>query len=84
MIEIAANDLKTAGVGAIAAALEDDTDAVISVRGRRSYVVMGIERYQQFREAELDAALAEARADVKAGRVQKGGIAGHLRRVAAK
>ena len=82
MTEIMANDLKVSGVRAIASALADDYEAVISVRGKRSFVVMDMTRYQQVREAELDAALLEARADVKAGRVLKGGIDAHIRRVA--
>ena len=84
MTGIAANDLKTAGVGAIAEALAHEPEAMISVRGKPSYVVMSMERYQQFREVELDAAVAEARADIKAGRVRKGGVTAHLRRVSAR
>lgn len=82
MVEIMANDLKVAGVRAISSALADDSEAVISVRGKRSFVVMDMARYQQIREAELGAALSEARADAKAGRVMKGGIDAHLRRIA--
>lgn len=81
MTEVAANDLKVSGVKAIERALAEDSEALISVRGKRRFVVMDIDRYQQIREAELEIALNEARADVKAGRVLAGGIHGHIRRI---
>lgn len=84
MLEIAANDLKTRGVGVIAEALRGDNEATISVRGKRRYVVMDLARYNQFREAELEAALREVQADLATCRVGKGGIAGHLRRMTAR
>jgi len=41
---------------------------MISVRGRDRFVVMDIAHYQYLRECELDAALAQTRADIAAGR----------------
>lgn len=68
MLSIAANDLKTRGIAAIEACLSQQTEAVISVRGQQRYVVMPMAQYNFLRECELDAALAEARADIAAGR----------------
>jgi PHD/YefM family antitoxin component YafN of YafNO toxin-antitoxin module len=68
MIHITANDLKTRGISAIESVLEDNTEAVVSVRGHARYVVMELEHYQHLRECELEAALAQSRADVAAGR----------------
>lgn len=59
MVEVAANDLKVSGVQAIASALAEDSEALISVRGKHRYVVMDIARYHQIRELELEAALRE-------------------------
>ncbi len=68
MLSIAANDLKIKGIAAIEACLAQQSEAVISVRGQQRYVVMPIAQYNFLRECELDAALAETRADVAAGR----------------
>jgi len=38
------------------------------VRGKERFVVMDIAQYHYFRECELEAALAETRADLAAGR----------------
>ena len=38
------------------------------MRGRDRFVVMDIAHYQYLRECELDAALAQTRADIAAGR----------------
>ncbi len=69
MPHITANDLKTRGIAAIEALLVDGrTEAVVSVRGADRYVVMDLAHYQHLRECELEAALAESRADIAAGR----------------
>ena len=46
MSPISANDLKTRGVGAIDQALQDQTEAAVTVRGEVKYVVMSKEHYQ--------------------------------------
>jgi prevent-host-death family protein len=67
MNTIAANDLKTQGVSALETALDEHDEVIISVRGRPRYVVMDVERYEQLREAEIQAAWQEARAAVISG-----------------
>ncbi len=62
MSDITANDLKTRGISALETALDKDTEAVISVRGKPRYVVMDIEHYERLREAEIFSAWQEARA----------------------
>ncbi len=83
MSHLSANDLKTRGVAAIEAALSERAEAIVSVRGKDRYVVMGLAQYQHLRECELDAALAQARADVAAGRVVKESAEAHLARLDA-
>lgn len=81
MSTISANDLKTKGVSAIEAALEQQPEAVISVRGKDRYVVMDLAHYHHLRECELEAALAETRAELAAGRFVKESPEEHLARL---
>ena len=83
MSSISANDLKINGVSAIDAALANQTEAIISVRGKDRFVVMDIAHYHYLRECELDAALAETRADMAAGRFVKESAEAHLARLTA-
>jgi PHD/YefM family antitoxin component YafN of YafNO toxin-antitoxin module len=82
MNPISANDLKTRGVGAIEQALQEQAEVSVTVRGEVRYVVMSKEQYQYLRECELEAALAESKSDLDAGRFVKETVAQHLRRIA--
>lgn len=81
MPNINANDLKTKGVSAIETALENQPEATISVRGKERYVVMETSHYHYLRECELEAALAETRADLAAGRSVTESAEAHLARL---
>lgn len=81
MPTISANELKTKGVTAIESQLANQTEAVISVRGKDRYVVMDLAHYQYLRECELEAALAESRADLAAGRCVQESPEAHLTRI---
>lgn len=81
MSHISANDLKTKGVAAIEAMLAEHSEAIVSVRGKDRYVVMEIAQYNYLRECELEAALAETRADVVAGRFVQESAEAHLARL---
>ncbi len=83
MSQITANDLKTGGVSAIKKALSGNSEVVVSVRGKQRYVVMDLAQYQHLRECELEAALAESRADLAAGRVVKESPEAHIARLTA-
>jgi PHD/YefM family antitoxin component YafN of YafNO toxin-antitoxin module len=82
MNTISANELKTRGVGAIDEALADQPEASVTVRGQLKYVVMKREQYAHLRECELEAALAESKADLDAGRFVKESVEQHIRRLA--
>jgi hypothetical protein len=85
MPHITANDLKTRGIAAIEAQLAGGrTEAVVSVRGADRYVVMHLAQYQHLRECELEAALAESRADMAAGRFVAETAQAHVARVQAQ
>ncbi len=81
MSHISANDLKTKGVSAIEAALSESPEVIVSVRGKDRFVVMDIAHYHYLRECELDAALAETRADLAAGRFVQESPEAHLVRL---
>ena len=81
MSDISANDLKTKGISAIEQALADASEAVVSVRGKERYVVMEVAQYHYLRQCELEAALAESRADLAAGRVHRESAEAHLARL---
>jgi len=82
MNSISANDLKTKGVSAIEQALADQQEAAVTVRGRMKYVVMSREQYVHLRECELEAALAESKAELDAGRFVKESVEQHIKRLA--
>jgi PHD/YefM family antitoxin component YafN of YafNO toxin-antitoxin module len=81
MSSLTANDLKTKGIAAIEAVLAERPEAIVTVHGKDRFVVMDIAQYHHLRECELEAALAETRADVAAGRYVKESAADHLKRV---
>ena len=81
MNNISANELKTKGVSAIQAVLDQQTEAVISVRGKQRFVVMDVAHYQYLRECELSAAIIESKADIAEGRFIKEPAEAHLVRL---
>lgn len=82
MTAITANDLKKQGVSALDPLLKEESEVVITVRGKGRYVVMDMDAYNHFRECELETALLESRQDLEAGRFAVEGVADHIRRVA--
>ena len=83
MSSLTANDLKTRGIAAIEATLAGQPEAVISVRGKDRFVVMEVAQYHYLRECELDAALAQSRADEAAGRYVAESAQAHMARLAS-
>ena len=78
---ITANDLKTKGVAKIEEATSSGDEAIITVRGQQRYVVISVEHYNYLRECELEAALAESRRDVEAGRTVSESVEEHIARI---
>ena len=83
MQQLTANDLKTKGIAAIEASLANQPEAIVSVRGKDKYVVMDLAHYHYLRECELDAALAETRANINNGQFVKESPEAHLSRIDA-
>lgn len=78
---ITANEIKTKGVNAISEATADDDEAFISVRGQNRYVVLSIDKYNYLRECELEAALFEAKSDIKNGNYHIETVDEHMKRI---
>ena len=83
MSHISANDLKTKGISAIESALSTAPEAIVSVRGKDKFVVMSMAQYHYLRECELDAALAQTRANLAVGRMVQESPEAHLARLDA-
>lgn len=81
---LTANELKTKGIGAVEACLQNVNEAIISVRGKDKYVIMNIDKYNAFREYELEVALQESLADVAADRVIIETAEQHIQRISAE
>jgi PHD/YefM family antitoxin component YafN of YafNO toxin-antitoxin module len=81
MNSITANELKTKGVSVVENALQNDDEAIITVRGKDKYVIIDMNKYNKLRDYELEIALLEARADVAKGRVQRESVAAHMKRI---
>jgi len=81
MSTVIAGEIKKRGVSAFAAALEEDDEAVITVRGESRYVVMTMEKYNILRESELTQAVREARADYETDRISDRSVKDHMQRL---
>lgn len=78
---ITANELKTKGVVSIGEHLAEDHEAIITVRGKKRFIVMDIEHYQYLRECELEAALLEAKTDLESGNIIMESVEKHIVRL---
>ncbi len=81
MNSITANELKTQGISTIDAHLQNEDEAVITVRGKEQFVVMRMEHYQHLREKELEAAIYESREEIAQGKYVAESIEEHMERI---
>ncbi len=79
MVTISANDLITKGIKAFEDTLRTQSQASLTVRGQIKYIVMSQDCYYYLRECELEAALAESKAEPRSGDFVKEIIAEHLK-----
>ncbi|MBA5248610.1 MAG: prevent-host-death protein [Gammaproteobacteria bacterium] len=66
-MNITANEIKTKGVSVFDTALNHAEEVFINVRGKNKFVVLGVDRYNEFRTNELDVAYMKAMEDVNKG-----------------
>lgn len=78
---ITANDLKIRGVSAIDMVVEESEEAVVTVRGKNTYVVIPIEKYNYYRECELEAAINETRRELEQGKYVAETVDEHIKRI---
>ena len=79
---ITANDLKLGGVSALEPIVAQGLEAVITVRGKSTYVVLSNKEYNRLRDCELAVALGESEADLAAGRYHEDSVEDHLNLIA--
>ncbi len=78
---ITANDLKTRGVSAIDMVVKESEEAVVTVRGKSTYVVIPIEKYNYYRECELETAIHETRKELEQGKYVAETVDEHIKRI---
>ena len=78
---ITANELKTKGVSVLNGESTDGSEIIITVRGKKKYVVLPIEKYNYLRECELETALLETKRDLKEGKFTKESVEKHIKRI---
>jgi PHD/YefM family antitoxin component YafN of YafNO toxin-antitoxin module len=78
---VTANELKTKGISRLDEIADRGEEAIISVRGKRRYVVLTVEQYNYLRECELEAAINETRKDIEEGRVVSESVEEHIKRI---
>ena len=78
---LTANELKIKGVSAIKKAITDNTEALITVRGKTEYIVLPVEKYNYLRECELEVAVMESRKDLEDGRFIEESVEDHIKRI---
>ncbi|WXT99504.1 MAG: hypothetical protein Ctma_0203 [Catillopecten margaritatus gill symbiont] len=66
-MNITANEVKTKGVSIFDKALNQFEEVFINVRGKNKFVVLGIDRYNEFRARELDVAYMKTMEDINKG-----------------
>ncbi len=67
-MEITANALKTKGVSLLSKLIDKYNEVIITVRGKKKYVVLKIEDYEKIEELLLDKAVKDALNDYKNGK----------------
>ena len=73
--------LKTKGVSILNDETSDGNEVIITVRGKNKYIVLPIEKYNYLRECELEAALLEAKRDIKESKFFKESVEKHIKRI---
>lgn len=76
MNTISANDLKIKGISCIT-----EKETLITVHGKTRYVVLDLDLYEQLRKAELEAAVMQAKRDIKKGDFVRESVKKHIKRI---
>ena len=79
MVTISANDIKKRGISSVVSGCDE---VVITIRGVARYMLLEINKYEKLREAELIAALTEAREELECGDFVIENVDDHIKRIA--
>jgi PHD/YefM family antitoxin component YafN of YafNO toxin-antitoxin module len=78
---ISANEVKKRGVSIFEELLKKFDEIVITFRGKKRYVVMDIDRYNELREKELELAYKEVMEDYKKGEYKEVDAKEHIQNI---
>lgn len=78
---ISANEIKTKGISMIEKLISKYSEIFITVRGKKKFVILPVEKYEELKEAELEKLIRQAEEDYKAGRVIKESAYEHFKRL---
>jgi len=78
---ISANDLKTKGISMVEEETAQYGEVVVTVRGKNKFVIIPYEKYNELREYELLAALAETRKDIAEGKYVIESVKDHIKSI---
>ena len=75
------DELKKKGVSLLEDKVGKNEEAIITVRGKKKYVIISMAKYNQYREYELNAAIIETRKDIKEGNFIIESVDDHIKRL---
>jgi len=78
---ISANDVKKRGVSIFEELLKKFDEVIITFRGKKKYVVLDIDRYNELREKELELAYKEVIEDYKNGNYKEVSAKEHIQNI---
>jgi len=78
---ISANDLKTKGISMVEEETAQYGEVVVTVRGKNKFVIITYEKYNELREYELLAALAETRKAIAEGNYTTESVKDHIKSI---
>jgi PHD/YefM family antitoxin component YafN of YafNO toxin-antitoxin module len=80
-IEISANTIKTKGIGFINKFIKNKDEVIVSVRGKKKYVILPIEEYEHIRDLEIEQAVKQAEDDYNNNRYIAESAEEHFKRI---
>ena len=80
-IEISANTIKTKGISFINKFIKNKDEVIVSVRGKRKYVILPLEEYEHIRDLEIEQAVKQAEDDYSNNRYIAESAEEHFKRI---
>jgi PHD/YefM family antitoxin component YafN of YafNO toxin-antitoxin module len=80
-IEISANTIKTKGISFINKFIKNKNEVIVSVRGKKKYVILPIEEYEHIRDLEIEQAVKQAEDDYNNNRYIAESAEEHFKRI---